>query len=118
MQWIETWAELISLKNLEILLTMDSDPVPVSKQYETAARVIRGEAPAPGIVPSRELPLWQEREERLAGTIRAELSRNKPVRSLYIGGWMHLVSRGTIRSLRDLLGIPLARCILLGRSLF
>lgn len=115
-QWIETWAELISAQNLEILLTMDSTPDPVSRQYDTAARLIRGDVPAPGTLSDKDFSLWQDREEGLARNIRTGLFRNNPVRPLYIGGWMHLMSHGRLRSIRDLLGISLTRCFLLDRG--
>ncbi|MCE5335805.1 MAG: hypothetical protein LLG06_14580 [Desulfobacteraceae bacterium] len=116
-EWIGTWPELISTGNLEQLLREDEIVQDASEQYWLAARRIDSAKPVRLLPAGSDSALWQEREHHLAGEITREIERRRPARPLYLGGWTHLVHSEGWQSLRDILGIPRSRCLLLDRFL-
>lgn len=118
---IERWPELLAAENLASLLALPRDARPaISRMYDSAARIIRagGVPPADlaetgGDEPDR---LWEERERYLAGELLSLMRRHCPSKPVYLGGWRHLCTGGSFPSLRELLQIDLARCVLLDRG--
>jgi hypothetical protein len=115
-RWIETWQEMISAENIELLLELESGGLPVSSLYAHAARRITGEPSRPETRPAHALR-WQEREKQMACKITCGLERFNPVRPVYIGGWWHLSCGTGIKTVRELLGIGASSCRLLDRGL-
>lgn len=112
-EWINTWPEMISAENIELLLELESEAPPVSSLYAKASRKIA--VSCPENLPLCDTPGWQEREEHMAAQILSALDRFNPRRPVYIGGWWHLSCQGKIRTVRELLGIGAASCRLLDR---
>jgi hypothetical protein len=52
----------------------------------------------------------------MAAEIASALELFNPKRPVYIGGWWHLSCGGSVRTLRELLGIGTASCLLLDRG--
>jgi len=52
----------------------------------------------------------------MADEITSALGRLSPERPVYIGGWWHLSCEGSIKTLRELLGIGAESCLLLDRG--
>ncbi|MFZ2445086.1 MAG: hypothetical protein WAW37_01890 [Syntrophobacteraceae bacterium] len=115
-RWVPTWADLISSANLAALLRLEDAPVPVSREYERAARIIRGDRSAVEIWTGGKDVLRREREDHIAGRIRCLLDSHGLERAVYIGGWRHLAAGGGSRTVRDILGIGLPGCFLLDRG--
>jgi pheromone shutdown protein TraB len=112
------WPELIATDNLAVLLSLPSHvSLSASESYLLAARRIYqcNDSAIDAFYPrdKQSIALWQERERYMARQIVAALVVLRPAKAIYIGGWWHLTSAGSIRTLREILGIPLARCILL-----
>jgi hypothetical protein len=114
-KWIKTWPEMLSARNIELLLGMENREAPVCDLYARAARRIYKED-APFEAGRVDAPLWRRRETLMAGEIGAALERFTPQRPLYIGGWWHLCRGADIKTIRDLLGIPQTSCVLLDRA--
>ena len=70
----------------------------------------------PETLPGGDALGWQEREQYMAAEITSALERFSPERPVYIGGWWHLSCEGSVKTLRELLGIGAASCRLLDRS--
>ena len=115
-QWIATWPELISPENLETLLRLEEKSLSIPANYDLAARAILGGRSAQEPLDPDEVLPGHQREEHIASEILARLESSAPDRPLYIGGWRHLISGGTFRTLRDILGIGLSGCFLLDRG--
>jgi hypothetical protein len=118
---IQSWPELLSPENLASLLSLPRNSRPsVSNAYHQAARHIRAEGQSGAVLVERAHAqvglLWEKRERHMADTIRSALQRQRPARAVYLGGWQHLAPGGSFPSIRELLGIGLARCILLDRD--
>ncbi len=113
--WIDTWPELISAANLEVLLRINDRPPSMPESYDLAARIITGRFPAP-IQHLDDADRWQTREEHIIETILATLEVRQPIRPVYIGGWQHLTRGGPLPSIRDVLDIELTECFLLDRG--
>lgn len=119
-KWIETWSELISVKNLEVLLSLPGTSRPAARAYAEAARRIRGEE----LLTYRELrewsdedeELWRARESLLARNIVTALEDTRSERAVYLGGWQRLIVGGRFPSLRELLGLEASKCLLLDRA--
>ena len=111
-RWIETWQEMISAENIELLLELESSGLPVSSLYAQAAGRISGEPSLPETRPADALR-WQERERQMACEITCSLERFNPLRPVYIGGWWHLCCGTSIKTVRELLGIEAACCRLI-----
>lgn len=114
--WIETWPEMISAANIERLLEMESAAPPASRLYVQAARRINGGLAGPETLPGGDALSWQEREEYMASEITSAMERFNPERPVYLGGWWHLTCRGSVKTVRELLGIGAASCLLLDRG--
>jgi len=115
-EWIETWPEMTATANIERLLELESAAPPVASLYAQAARRIGGVPLLPEILPGGDAPSWQERERYMADEITSALGRLSPERPVYIGGWWHLSCEGSIKTLRELLGIGAESCLLLDRG--
>jgi uncharacterized iron-regulated protein len=63
------------------------------------------------------ISLWVKREQHMAERILRGLKRIKPKKALYIGGWNHLTRGGRLPTLRGLLDVELAQCLLLDRGM-
>ncbi|MDR3557204.1 MAG: hypothetical protein P4L55_20815 [Syntrophobacteraceae bacterium] len=114
-KWIKTWPQMLSARNIELLLGMENRAVRVCALYARAARRIY-EEDAFFEAGRIDAPLWRRRETLMAGEIAAALKRFTPQRPVYIGGWWHLCRGADIKTIRDLLGIPETSCILLHRA--
>jgi hypothetical protein len=114
--WIETWPEMVSAANIELLLKLESAAPSASSLYAQAARRIGGGPSCPETLPAGGEPGWQEREIYLAAQITSALERFNPERPIYIGGWWHLSRRGNVKTVRELLGLGAASCLLLDRG--
>lgn len=120
-KWIATWPELLSPRNLCILLTQPSTTRSISTIYELAARSMEKNA-SPSIFyettfqKSEKDPLWAEREYHMAMRIIHVLRAFSPQNPVYLGGWWHLTSGGPTSTLRDFLGVEPSKCFLLDRS--
>jgi hypothetical protein len=113
--WIETWPEMISMRNIERLLQLESLRPSVSSFYARAAKRI--EAGPPSIeIPPADAGGWREREEQMCFLIRSSLERLAPHRPVYIGGWWHLSAGGSIKTVRELLRVGADSCRLLDRA--
>lgn len=118
-RWISTWSDLISTRNLAILLSLSPEARSTARAYEEARRRIEGTAPST----RQELrewsdedeQLWRRRERVLAENVTRVLTQSRPERSVYLGGWQRLVPDGRFPSLRRLLGVEPSRCLLLDR---
>jgi len=115
-EWIETWPEMTSAANIERLMEMESAAPPVASLYAQAARRIGGGLSLPETLPGGGAPGWQKRERHMAVEITSALERFNPERPVYIGGWWHLSCGGSVKTLRELLGIGAASCRLLDRG--
>lgn len=120
---IVNWKELIDSRNLSSLLAMPSPPRrSAAALYDSAARHLHhapeASAPHPGVAlcdPAKR-ELWEAREAHISRRILAGLLSRRPARPLYIGGFQHLLAGGAMRSLRERLDVPPARCFLLDRA--
>jgi hypothetical protein len=115
---ISSWPELVSIENLATLLSLPSSRTPtVSREYRLAARrVFLNGLSVKDVLESggeETLELWRERERHMARQITIALEAFKPYNPIYIGGWWHLTAGGSIRTLREILDVPLCRCFLL-----
>jgi hypothetical protein len=119
-EWIETWPELISVENLTSLLSAPSRARSVESIYRSAAIQIAADDP-------RRLErltekgrwtegLWEERERFMVERVREALKNSRPNRAVFLGGWWHLTLSDTPPTLRAILEIPSARCILLNQN--
>ncbi len=115
-EWIETWPEMTSAANIERLLELASGAPSVASLYAQAARRIGGGPSLPENVPGGDVSGWQERERYMAAEITSALERLSPARPVYIGGWWHLSREGSIKTLRELLGVGAESCRLLDRG--
>jgi hypothetical protein len=115
-EWIKTWPELISSENLETLLQLEDSQRPVSQHYAEAALEIAGRSGSRDITAGKDFEKWQKREDYIAEAIRSQLDINEPSRPIYIGGWRHLVAKGRLKTIRDILGIEGSGCFLLNNS--
>ncbi len=114
--WIEkTWPEMISAENIERLLELETAGPPVFSLYAQAAKRISG-GPLRPETPPADAVRWQEREKQMAREIISALERFSPERPVYIGGWWHLSRGGSVKTIRELLGIEAACCRLLDRG--
>ena len=52
----------------------------------------------------------------MASEITSAMERFNPERPVYLGGWWHLTCRGSVKTVRELLGIGAASCLLLDRG--
>ncbi len=114
-EWIGTWPEMISAENIERLLELESPRPSVSSLYAHAARRIAAR-PLPNEAPPADAERWREREKQMARRIRSALKRHSPERAVYIGGWWHLSWGGSIKTIRELLGVGPDSCMLLDRG--
>lgn len=117
-EWVETWQEMISAENLLHLLQLHDSPIPLSLQYSQAERRIKCAIPEPEFWTLKDYTKWQRREEHIASEILTALARFEPQRPVYIGGWRHLLGNGRVRTIRDILGVELSACRLLGSGGF
>ncbi len=115
-EWIKTWPEMTSEANIARLLELERAAPPVSSLYAQAARRISGESLLPETLPGGDATGWQEREQYMADEIASALERFSPKRPVYIGGWWHLSRGGSVKTIRELLGIEAASCRLLDRG--
>ncbi len=115
-EWISTWPEMISAENIERLLELESAAPQVSSLYAQAARRIGSGSLFLETLPGGNTLRWQEREEYMAAEIISALEHFNPERPVYIGGWWHLSCGGGVKTLRELLGIGAASCLLLNRG--
>jgi hypothetical protein len=115
-EWIETWPEMTSAANIERLLELEGTAPPVASLYAQAARRIGGGPSLPETLPGGDASVWQERERYMAAEITSALGRLSPDRPVYIGGWWHLSCEGSVKTLRELLGIAVPSCRLLDRG--
>jgi hypothetical protein len=113
-EWVETWPEMISAENIERLLHLDGARPSVSSLYAQAARRINGGPSSYETQPS-DAERWLEREKRMVRRIISALERFSPERPVYIGGWWHLSGGGSIKTVREILGIEAESCLLLDR---
>lgn len=114
-QWIETWPEMLSAANLEMLLRCEDRIESVAGQYALAARKLSASSPEPLFAAEPEAALWGDREKHLACSVTAELEKMRPGRAVYLGGWRHLLHAEKAMSLRDMLDVPSTACLLLDR---
>jgi hypothetical protein len=118
-KWLASWPELLSSKNLSVLLSLPPNPRSVSRIYDSAAVAVAGVAPGSpentAFHASHTDPLWVERELHMAKAIMRLCEIFSPQKPVYLGGWRHLTPCGEIPTLRDILNIPPARCLLLDR---
>lgn len=114
-QWIETWPEMISAENVELLLQLQRAAPSVSLQYEQAALRVSGADLNSDILTGSDAKAWQERERRLADEILRVLAQFRSSKPLYIGGWWHLSIGGPLKTLRELLAVGTTSCFLLDR---
>jgi len=119
-RWIETWSELISVENLEVLLSLPETDQSPARAYAEAARRIRDEGPATlqelSEWSDEDERLWRERECFLAANIVSAIEGARPERAVYLGGWQRLTLGGRFPSLRTLLGLNDSQCLLLDRA--
>lgn len=113
-EWVETWQEMISAENILHLLQLHDSPIPLSLQYRQAARKIKCAIPEPEFWTPKDYTKWRQREEHIASEILLALARFEPQRPVYIGGWRHLLGKGREKTIRDILGVELPACRLLG----
>ena len=118
-KWLASWPELLSPKNLAILLSLPPNPRSVSHLYDFAAvamaRVAPGSPENTAFHASHTDPLWAERELHMAKAIIRLCEIFSPRKPVYLGGWRHLTPGADFPRLRDILTIPPARCLLLDR---
>jgi hypothetical protein len=113
-KWIETWPEMISTENIEQLLKLKNSSPSISSLYAQAAmRTGIARTSHPEILPAGDAPGWQKREESMADKIATALRAFNPLRPVYIGGWWHLSFGGSVRTLREILGVSPDCCMLL-----
>jgi hypothetical protein len=118
-KWLASWPELLSPKNLALLLSLSPAPRSVSRIYDSAAVAMGGATPrSPENAALHGVstdPLWAEREIHMAKAITSLCKIFSPQKPVYLGGWWHLTPCGDAPTLRDILKIPPARCLLLDR---
>ena len=118
-KWLASWPELLSPRNLAILLSLPPNPRSVSRSYDSAAaamaRVAPGSPENTAFHASQIDPLWAEREIHMAKAIMRLCEIFSPQKPVYLGGWRHLTPGGELPTLRDILNIPPSRCLLLDR---
>ena len=107
---------MTSAANIERLLELESG---APRLHPSMLRPREGLAEGlrfPKTCPAAMYPAWQERERYMAAEITSALERLSPARPVYIGGWWHLSREGSIKTLRELLGIGAESCRLLDRG--
>jgi hypothetical protein len=116
-EWIEkTWPEMISAQNIERLLELESSGPGVSSLYARAAERISLGSSLPETLTETDALRWRKREQFMAAEITSALQRFSPERPVYIGGWWHLSRGGSVKTIRELLGIEADSCRLLNRT--
>lgn len=113
-EWIATWPEMISEENIELLLGLESTAPRTSALYARAAREI-AEGPSGPALHGTDAGIWQKREEYMAAQMVSALERFHPARPVYLGGWWHLTWGGSVRTLREILGVLAGGCVLVDR---
>lgn len=111
---IAHWHELISTENLVYLLGMPYERPSIQALYRNASLRISESFPALESADDEEQSVWFEREVFMAGKILNIMSAFKRKKAVYVGGWRHLTTGGKIPTVRDLLGVDLTRCRLVG----
>ena len=120
-QWVASWPGMISPANIRSLLS-NPGTAPrheIGNAYGMAARALAAELaladerPSSRALESRWDSGWDRRERHLASTVWAALHALRPRNPVYLGGWRHLLLGQSPPTLRELLGIPRHRCILL-----
>jgi hypothetical protein len=115
-QWIGTWPEMISSENIEQLLQLKGSSPSVSSLYAGATRRLGGCDFYPDTLPGGDAHCWREREEHMAAEITSAVRVFDPKRPVFIGGWWHLSSGRSVRTLREILGVGPSSCLLLDRG--
>jgi hypothetical protein len=113
---IARWPELISPRNLEILLDAAVSPKSTEAAYRAARRRIYGDPLAETGPAERNAAAYERagrRERALAREVSAALEILRPRGACYVGGWEHLPTGADPPSLRDLLGVGPSGCLLL-----
>lgn len=115
--WIHFWPELLTADNLQKLLASPVAHQSPSNIYQTAHNLLLNQ---PGSThfkarfkPGPDDDMWAQREHHLAARIRDILTRFRPRRPIYIGGWQHLTANACSPSLREILLLEPSRCCLL-----
>ncbi|HVO83746.1 MAG TPA: hypothetical protein VMU60_04905 [Syntrophobacteria bacterium] len=93
------WPQMVSLENLSLISTEPPGAlgVMVRRDYEMAARLLRGAAQSlvsAFLGSGVKEPAWKEREAVLAARVRARFGEMQAGRLVYVGGWQHLVGSG------------------------
>lgn len=114
------WLELLSVRNLSLLLSLPASNAPLStmSHYQKARREIypfqvQTTSAKPDTPDGGTENHWLEREYSLAERVRSAVAAVMPQRCVYVGGWEHLRSQVGSITLRSLLGVTLDRCQLL-----
>lgn len=120
-RWISFWPELISVKNLRLLISSQLRAQgSCACQYGQAA--LRMHIGRPGHIRHYSTGRassdfhWVKREQHLARKTVAVLCKMEPTRPLFVGGWQHLVPGECPPTLRDYLNVKAHQCILLDRA--
>ena len=116
-EWIEkTWPEMMSISNIEKLLQLESAEQSIPSLYRRAWKRIREGPSLPEKTPA-DMLRRQERENLISQKIISALEPFSMEKAVYIGGWWHLSSGGSVKTIRELLGIGLDSCGLLDREI-
>ena len=117
--WIGFWPELTTMDNLQKLLASPAAHPSAPSIYRAAQDSLqhlhRSDLPQPqtrldvGPIDA----MWAERERHLAYRIRDALTRHRPQRPIYIGGWQHLTINPIAPTLRQFLRLEPSQCCLL-----
>lgn len=117
--WIGLWPELTAVDNLQKLLASPAaypSALGIHRAAQDSLRHLhRPDPPHPqarrDVDPIDEM--WAEREHHLADRIRDALTRRRPQRPVYIGGWQHLTVNAFAPTLRQILHLDPSQCCLL-----
>lgn len=115
--WIGLWPELITVDNLRKLLASPIAQPSAPSIYRAAQDSLLNQPDGPHprarfqVTSTDEM--WAEREHHLADRIRETLTRRRPQRPIYIGGWQHLTVNAFSPTLRQILHLEPSQCCLL-----
>ena len=115
--WIGFWPELTAVDNLQKLLASAAAHPSAPSIYRAAQNSLRsqpnGAHPQVRFEVGCQDEMWGEREHHLADRILDTLTRRRPHRPIYIGGWQHLTVNAVSPTLRQILRLEPSQCCLL-----
>ncbi len=117
MRWTLHWPKLVEVENLALLLQLPSQRLPISAQYRMAQGWLDPTGTQPRdpvfLLVEPESKAWSLRERFMAERIERVLAARRALRPVFVGGWWHLTPGRDVPTIRSLLGLKPAQCLLL-----